>query len=104
MRRGRSLILAVFLALALVTPALADTVVITAAAPLENQSDEAVQAALDAAVGTAVDGAMEMGLRPIRLASAEVWSDRVVVQVVATDSEWDEADRDMPAPDEPDLA
>jgi hypothetical protein len=90
MKRGLVLVLAVFLTLALVTPGLAAMVVITAAAPLENDSAEAVQAALDEAVGQAVDDAMQFGLRPVQLRSAEVWSDRVVVEVVAIDAARDD--------------
>ncbi len=104
MNRGLGLVLAVVLTLAIVTPGLAATIVITAVAPLESQSDEAVQAALDSAVGRAVDDAIERGLRPIQLASAEVWSDRVVVQVVATTDELgDEASDAQPGSGEPDL-
>ncbi len=96
MKRALPLLLAAWLTLGLtlglVGPAVAGVVVITTVAPLEDQSDEAVQDALDDAVGQAVDGAVQMGLRPIRLADAEVWPDRVVVQVLATDVERDEGD------------
>jgi hypothetical protein len=90
------LMAALLLPLALVTPSSAALVTITAAAPLDDQSDEAVQAAIDQAVGQAVDGAIQMGLRPVHLADAEIWLDRVVVEVLATEDQRDEGGDGLP--------
>lgn len=96
MKRLMPLLMAALLPLALVTPSLAAVVMITAVAPLDDQSDEAVQAAIDQAVGQAVDGAIQMGLRPVQLADAEIWLDRVVVEVLATEGQRDEGDEGLP--------
>ena len=93
MRALGALALFALLTLGFVAPAAASVVVITSAAPLQEQSDEGIQAALDDAVGRAVEGAAQMGLRPVQLTDAQVWSDRVVVQVLATDEQPDEGDR-----------
>ncbi len=85
------------LAAVLATPAIGAVILVTAAAPLEDDSEEAVQAALDEAVGHAVEHVVQMGLRPVQLTDAQVWSDRVVVQILATDAQRDEGD-EMPAP------
>jgi hypothetical protein len=80
------------LGLGLVSPATATVVLIRAAAPLEDESEQALQDALDQAVGQAVRDAVSMGLRPVRLTDAQVWGDRVVVEVLATDAQPDEGD------------
>lgn len=96
-----AVIVFMLLTLAAVTPSQAAVVVITSAAPLEDQTDEGIQAALDDAVGRAVESATQMGLRPVQLADAQIWSDRVIVRVLATDEQRDEGeDRPMMHPGE----
>ena len=91
------LLLVLGLALGLALPATAAVTLVTAAAPLDDESDRAVQDALDQAVGLAVRDAVQMGLRPVRLTDAQVWGDQVVVEIMATDVQPDDGD-DPPGP------
>jgi hypothetical protein len=87
---GTLLVLALVLAAAV--PASAAIVLVTAAAPVEDETELAVQAALDAAVAVAVRDALQMGLRPVRLTDAQVWGNQVVVEILATDIQPDDGD------------
>ena len=84
--RAVSLLLVLGLILAAASPAAAAVVLVTAAAPLEDESEQSVQDALDQAVGLAVRDAVLMGLRPVRLTDAQVWGNQVVVEILATES------------------
>jgi hypothetical protein len=94
--RAVSALVVLSLVLALAGPAPAAVVLVTSAAPLEDGSDQAVQAALDQAVGQAVRDAMQMGLRPVRLTDAQVWGNQVVVEILATDAQPDDGDEAPP--------
>jgi hypothetical protein len=90
--RAVGILLVLGLILAAALPAAAAVVLVTAAAPLEDESDQSVQAALDQAVGLAVRDAMLMGLRPVQLTDAQVWGNQVVVEILATDVQPDDGD------------
>jgi hypothetical protein len=90
--RAVSILLVLGLILAAALPAVAAVVLVTAAAPLEDETEQSVQEALDLAVGIAVRDAVQMGLRPVRLTDAQVWGNQVVVEILATDVQPDDGD------------
>ena len=90
--RAVSILLVLGLILAVAATAAAAIVLITAAAPLEDESEQSVQTALDQAVAVAVRDALQMGLRPVRLRDAQVWGNQVVVEILATDIQPDDGD------------
>lgn len=92
MRAMSVLLVLGLLGLVLASPAAATVALVTGAAPLEDESEQAVQDALDRAVGQAVRDAVLMGLRPVRLNDAQVWGDQVVVEILATDAQPDDGD------------
>jgi ABC-type polar amino acid transport system ATPase subunit len=99
-------LLTLALVLSFVSPALARVAAIETTAPLVDHSTEAVEAALTQAVLTAVRGAVAMGLTWVQVHQAHVYADVVSVQIVASDTEPDEADsadEDRPQPTKIDL-
>jgi hypothetical protein len=94
--RAVSALVVLSLVLAVAAPASAAVVLVTSAAPLEDGSDQAIQAALDQAVGQAVRDAVQMGLRPVRLTDAQVWGNQVIVEILATDAQPDDGDEAPP--------
>jgi hypothetical protein len=101
-RLAPRLVLPVVLALALATPALARIASIETTAPLADQSEGSIKAALEQAVRTAVQGAVAMGFQWVHVRQAVIFTDMVSVRVLASDSELygeDEAAAD-PTPDE----
>ncbi len=96
--RFARLVLPLALALLAVTPALARVAAIETTAPLTDQSDESIRAAIRQAVLTAVRGAMAMGFQWVQVRQALVYTDLVSVKVLASDRE-PEGDQD-PAPEE----
>jgi hypothetical protein len=90
--RAVSILLVLGVILAAALPAAAAVVLVTAAAPLEDETEQSVQEALDLAVGIAVRDAVQMGLRPVRLTDAQVWGNQVVVEILATDVQPDDGD------------
>jgi hypothetical protein len=101
MRTAR-IVLSFVLAFALVTPALARVASIETTAPLADQSEDSIKAALEQAVATAVRGAVAMGFLWVHVRQAVVFTDLVSVRVLASDRELpseDEATAD-PAPEE----
>jgi sulfite exporter TauE/SafE len=102
MRITRIVLSIVLLALALATPALARVASIETTAPLADQSEDSIKAALEQAVSTAVRGAVAMGFSWVHVRQAVVFTDLVSVQMLASDKELrseDEAAAD-PAPEE----
>jgi hypothetical protein len=95
MRAVNVLLMLGLLGLVLATPAAAAVALVTGSAPLEDESEEALQDALDQAVSQAVQDALSMGLRPVQLNDAQVWGDQVVVEILATDAQPDDGD-DVP--------
>ena len=81
------LVLPVVLAFALATPALARVASIETTAPLADQSEGSIKAALEQAVLTAVRGAVAMGFQWVHVRQAVVFTDLVSVRVLASDSE-----------------
>lgn len=68
-------------------PAIAAMAAIETVQPLENESDEAVKAAIERAVKVAVTGAIAMGLPQVELHAARVLRGAVAVQIIARDTE-----------------
>jgi hypothetical protein len=96
------IVLSFVLAFALVTPALARVASIETTAPLADQSEDSIKAALEQAVSTAVRGAVAMGFLWVHVRQAVVFTDLVSVQILASDRELpseEEAPAD-PAPEE----
>jgi len=91
MRRVRRFALGLLLILVSAAPSAATVATIATTTPLENHADQAVNAALRAALKKAVAGAAAIGLRWFRISQALVLDDAVTVQIVATD--------ENPAPD-----
>jgi hypothetical protein len=75
------------------TPGAAELAVIETNAPLTAQTDQAIQDAVWKAVERAVRGALAMGLPRVELRAARVFDDMVTVEIVATDSDTDPAER-----------
>ena len=76
---------AVLLTLVVSAPAGATTVRIETAAPLTDQSDQSLDAALKQAMEKSVRGAAAMGLSMVWFDQAFVFQGRVVVRMLATD-------------------
>ena len=64
-------------------PVSAATVIIETAAPLEDRSEESVKIALRQAVEASIQSAMSMGIAGVRLESAVLQENRVVVRLKA---------------------
>ncbi len=92
--------LAAVLALLLLgpSPALARVAMIETAAPIKDQSQDSVKAALKEAVDTAAKGAVAMGLPWVQIQDARVLEDAVAIQVLATDEPPQQADKNPNAP------
>jgi hypothetical protein len=96
------IVCSIVLAFTLATPALARVASIETTAPLADQSEDSIKAALEQAVSTAVRGAVAMGFLWVHVRQAVVFTDLVSVQILASDRELgseDEATGD-PAPEE----
>ena len=74
---------------ALASPALAGMAAIETTAPLPDQSEASVKAAVDQAVDTAVQGAKAMGLPRVELRGARVLPGAVTVLIIARDTDAD---------------
>ena len=91
-----SLMLTLLMALATVSPASARVVVLQASAALEDHTEPAIELAFREALDIVVSGALAMGLSSLRVDRARVLEDVVILSVVATDEEVDEAEQGMP--------
>ena len=87
--------LAAVLALTLfgTSPALAKMAMIETAAPIKDQSEDSVKAALKEAVDSAAKGAIAMGLPWVQIQDARVLEDAVAIQVLATDQAPQQAEK-----------
>lgn len=83
---------------AAVLPAHAAMATIEAVQALEDESDEAVQAAVQRAVQAAVRGGVAMGLPLVELRGARVLPGMVTVQVLARESESEPAEEETERP------
>lgn len=81
-----------------VLPANAAMAAIETVQALEDESDEAVQAAVERAVQAAVRGAVAMGLPLVEFRGARVLPGMVTVQVLARESESGPAEEELEAP------
>lgn len=79
------------LVMALAAPAWARTVKIETAVPLSDHSPEMLERAIKKALDTTVSRATAMGFSWIRLDGARVLEDAVVVRMVATDDDSEDA-------------
>ena len=75
-------------------PAFAAMAVIETVHALEDESDEAVEGAIQRAVQAAVRGALAMGLPRVELRGARVLRGAVSVQILARDAESGEAEHE----------
>ena len=71
----------------MLAPAFAAMAAIETVQALEDESDEAVEAAIQQAVQAAVRGALAMGLPRVELRGAQVLRGAVSVQILARDAE-----------------
>jgi hypothetical protein len=85
--RMTRLVLPLLLAFAIATPALARVAAIETTAPLADQSEDSIKAAIQQAVLSAVRGAVAMGLQWVQVRKARVFTDLVSVQILASDHE-----------------
>ena len=81
----RGLSLTLLLVLALTSYAGAAVVAIQSEAPLSDHSDESIQSAVQGALEISTLAAMAMGLTWVRLDRVLLFSDSVMVRVLATD-------------------
>jgi ABC-type iron transport system FetAB permease component len=79
------------------TPASAAMAAIETVQALEDESDEAVNAAIERAVQAAVRGALAMGLPQVELRGARLLPGAVSVQILARDAESQASDEEEPA-------
>jgi hypothetical protein len=87
MMRSLSLIgLTLLLLVSVASPALARTTTIETSAPLEDQSEQSIRAALMEAVESAVREAVAQGYSWVRLTQAQVHEDEVTVRLLASDT------------------
>jgi hypothetical protein len=102
--RTRSM-LALALALTVAAPAVAwaRTAVIELAAPVQDQSHDAIRTALHDAVEQATRGAAAMGLPYVDLRDAEMVGDAVAIQLLASDSPLDSDRADNGSSADPDI-
>jgi len=100
MRKLLALPIAVLLIAGVVAPAFAQLSLVTASAPLEDESDHAITVALRQATQQAVAEARAQGLEPIGIHRAFMTEDRVTVQLVASDEPGDPDQTPRFAPDD----
>jgi len=93
---------ALALVLIAAAPGWSRTVKMETAAPVTDQSDESMQAALRSAVEACIRGAAAMGLSWIYFSGAALQGDQLVVQMIASD-EGESNDAD-PGPASPESA
>jgi hypothetical protein len=94
MKRKTALLAGLMLVMALTAPAWARTVKIETAVPLSDHSPETLERAIREALDTTVQGATAMGFSWIRLDGARVLENSVVVRMVATDDDSEDAPGD----------
>jgi diacylglycerol kinase len=94
MRHLVPLALVLLLMSAIVTPAWARTVVIESTVPLADDSEETLRSAIKKAIENAVRGAAALGLRAMQVNGAQVFSNALMLRLIATD--------DDPGDDDPD--
>lgn len=94
MRKFVPLALAVLLMATMVPAAWARVVVIEATVPLADDSEETLRSAVKKAIENAARGATALGLRSLRLNAAEVFSNALVLRLIATDEDPDDSEPD----------
>jgi len=94
MRKFVPLALTLVLLLAMVPPAWARVVVIEATVPLADDSEETLKSAVKKAIENAVRGAAALGLRSLQVNGAQVFSNALVLRLIGTDEDPDDADPD----------
>ena len=94
MRHLVPLALILLLMSAIVTPVWARTVAIESTVPLADDSEETLRSAIKKAIENAVRGAAALGLRAMQVNGAQVFSNALMLRLIATD--------DDPGDDDPD--
>src|SRR5262252_10190217 len=87
MRKFVPLALALVLLLAMAPPAWARVVVIEATVPLADDSEETLKSAVKKAIENAVRGAAALGLRSLQVNGAQVFSNALMLRLIATDDD-----------------
>jgi hypothetical protein len=100
MRKFVPLALALLLMSAMVSPAWARVVVIEATVPLADESEETLRSAVKKAIENAVRGAAALGLRSLQVNGARVFSNALVLRLIATDDDPADTDPDDPEAEE----
>jgi hypothetical protein len=100
MRKFVPLALALLLMSAMVSPAWARVVVIEATVPLADESEETLRSAVKKAIENAVRGAAALGLRSLQVNGARVFSNALVLRLIATDGDPADTDPDDPEAEE----
>jgi len=100
MRKFVPLALALLLMSAMVSPAWARVVVIEATVPLADESEETLRSAVKKAIENAVRGAAALGLRSLQVNGARVFSNALVLRLIATDDDPADTDPDHPEAEE----
>src|SRR5262247_4425431 len=91
MRHLVPLALVLLLMSATVSPAWARTVVIESTVPLADNSEETLKSAVRKAIENAVRGAVALGLRSLQVNGAQVFSNALVLRLIGTDEDPDDA-------------
>ncbi len=88
----RSFLAVTLLLLVTAPPSFAVTVKIEAAAPIEDRSEASIAQALKGALEAAIRRAVEMGMEWVQFQGAKLAGDEVIVSMIATDDDMEEAD------------
>ncbi len=96
MRKFVPLALTLLLMSAVVPTAWARVVVIEATVPLADESEETLRSAVKKAIENAVRGAAALGLRSLQVNGARVFSNALVLRLIATDDDPADTDPDDP--------
>ena len=92
MRKFVPLALALLLMSTMAPPAWARVVVIEATVPLADDSEEALRSAVKKAIENAVRGAAALGLRSVWVNGARVFSNALMLRLIATDDDPGDTD------------
>lgn len=98
MKHVVSFVLTALLAMALISPAWGRTVLIETTVPLADDSEETLKQAMEQAIQRAVQGATALGLNWVRLDGARVFSNALMLRMIATDNDPREDDGEADAP------
>ena len=98
MKNVASFVLTMLLAMTLISPAWRRTVLIETTVPLADDSEETLKRAMNQAIQRAVQGATALGLSWVRVDGAQVFSNALMLRMIATDGEPNDDDGEPDAP------